>query len=196
MKMDVVARQLKYWTGLGGAGGAALTVSTRQTRTDLLNALRGPTAEQLMYFYCHATTKGAADGGGITASNIELTDKRITLDDLDNEAPSRVLLPGQPLVFMNACESAELTASFYDGFVPYFLAKGARGVVGTECKTPALFATEWAMRFFPRFLAGEPLGALFLDLRRDYCFTHGNPMGLVYAVYCDADTCINPGLSA
>jgi len=197
MKRDVVAQQLQYWTTLSASGLPGLHVAQRQTRADLLAALRARAPEQLMYFYCHATTKGPADVGGIAASNIELTgNQRLTLDDLDNEAPSRDTLPGQPLVFLNACESAELTASFYDGFVPYFLAKGARGVVGTECKTPAVFATEWAMQFFPRFLAGESLGALFLALRREFCLKRGNPMGLVYAVYCDADTCITPGLSS
>jgi hypothetical protein len=197
MKRDVVAQQLQYWSALGASQKDRLQIVQRQTRADLLAALRARSPEQLMYFYCHATTKGPADVGGISASNIELTgNQRLTLDELDNEAPSRDTLPGQPLVFLNACESAELTASFYDGFVPYFLAKGARGVVGTECKTPAVFATEWAMQFFPRFLAGESLGALFLALRRDFCLTHGNPMGLVYAVYCDADTCITPGLSS
>ena len=104
-------------------------------------------------------------------------------------------LPGNPLVFINACESGELRPEFYDGFIPYFMAKGARGVVGTECKTPAIFASEWALRFFPRFLDGEPLGDLFLELRREFHTKHGNPLGLLYNVYCDADTRIQPGLT-
>jgi hypothetical protein len=60
---------------------------------------------------------------------------------------------------------------------------------------PAVFATEWALRFFPRFLGGEPLGALFLGLRREFCTKHNNPLGLLYAVYCSADTRIQPGLT-
>ena len=196
MKMDLVAKQLQYWTDRSSAGGTAIAVRQRTTRAELLQALSEPTAEQLMYFYCHATTKSGADAGGIKGSNIELTGReKISIDDFDVEAPRRDKLPGNPLVFLNACESGELTPAFYDGFIPYFLSKGARGVVGTECKTPAVFATEWATRFFPRFLAGEPIGALFLALRREFMEKERNPLGLIYAVYCDADTRIDPALS-
>ena len=112
------------------------------------------TDDQIVYFYCHAESSGLADPGGPDASALVLTDARITLADLNLDAPTTTMLRGQPLVFINACESAELSPAFYDGFVPYFMAKGARGVIGTQCKTPALFAVEWASRFFDRFLDG------------------------------------------
>ena len=75
------------------------------------------------------------------------------------------------------------------------MAKGARGVIGTQCKTPALFAAEWAGRFFDRFLEGAELGDVFLDLRREFLTEHGNPLGLLYAVHCDGDTRIEPALN-
>lgn len=172
-----------------------MQVTQRQTRADLLAALGGDANDQVMYLYCHAVTSGPGDAGGIYGSYLVLTnEERLTLNDLNLDAPMTKPLRGNPLVFINACESAELTPSFYDGFVPYFMAKGSRGVIGTECKTPALFATEWALRFFPRFLAGEPLGELFLELRQEFCARHNNPLGLLYAVYCDGDTRIQPGL--
>jgi len=149
-----------------------------------------------MYLYCHAVTNAPDDPGGIRNAAFLLTGgERVTLGDLNREAPTTKPLPGNPLVFINACESAELRPEFYDGFIPYFMAKGARGVVGTECKTPAVFATEWALRFFPRFLDGEPLGDIFLELRREFHTKHGNPLGLLYSLYCDADTRIQPGLT-
>jgi len=123
-----------------------------------------------------------------------LSDAKITLADLNLDAPTRTVLRGNPLVFINACESAELSPAFYDGFVPYFMAKGARGVIGTQCKTPALFAVEWAKRFFERFLDGADLGTTFLALRREFLDQHGNPLGLLYAVHCDGDTRIEPAL--
>jgi hypothetical protein len=58
-----------------------------------------------------------------------------------------------------------------------------------------VFATEWALQFFPRFLDGAPLGELFLELRREFNQTQGNPLGLLYNVYCDGDTRIQPGLT-
>ena len=123
-----------------------------------------------------------------------LSDARITLGELNTDASTDIKLRGNPLVFINACESAELSPLFYDGFVPYFMGKGARGVIGTECRTPGIFAAEWAARFFPRFLDGEPLGALFLALRREFLDKHHNPLGLLYAVHCDGDTQVSPAL--
>ncbi|ADP96972.1 CHAT domain-containing protein [Marinobacter adhaerens] len=196
MKSDFVGRQLEYWDNCSEGFGARMRVTKRQSRTELLAALTNSANDQLMYLYCHAVTSNLGDPGGINGSHIVLTgDEQLMLGDLNLEAPMTEHLLGQPLIFINACESAELSPSFYDGFVPYFMAKGARGVVGTECKTPALFASEWALRFFPRFLAGKPIGELFLNLRQEFLTEHRNPLGLVYAVYCDGDTQIHPGLS-
>ena len=196
LNLDGVARQLAYWDKFAASAGARLTVAPRRTRAELLGALRDGARDQLMYLYCHAVTNAPGDPGGIRNAAFLLTGgERVTLGDLYRESPTAKPLPGNPLVFINACESAELRPEFYDGFIPYFMAKGARGVVGTECKTPAVFASEWALRFFPRFLDGEPLGALFLELRREFHTKHGNPLGLLYNVYCDADTRIQPGLT-
>jgi hypothetical protein len=196
LKLDGVARQLAYWDTCATSAGPHLTVAPRRTRAELLDALRDGARDQLMYLYCHAVTNAPEDPGGIRNAAFQLTGgERVTLGDLYRESPTTKPLPGNPLVFINACESAELRPEFYDGFIPYFMAKGARGVVGTECKTPAVFATEWALRFFPRFLNGEPLGDIFLDLRREFHEKHGNPLGLLYSLYCDADTRIQPGLT-
>jgi len=196
LNLDGVARQLAYWDQCATSAGAHLTVAPRRTRDELLAALRDGARDQLMYLYCHAITNAPGDPGGIRGAAFQLTGgERLTLGDLNREAPTTKPLPGNPLVFINACESGELRPEFYDGFIPYFMAKGARGVVGTECKTPAVFASEWALRFFPRFLDGEPLGDIFLELRREFHTKHGNPLGLLYNVYCDADTRIQPGLT-
>jgi len=170
-------------------------VTSRTTSVDVMRALAdAATDDQILYFYCHAESAALGDPGGPDASALVLTDARITLADLNLDAPTTTMLRGQPLVFINACESAELSPAFYDGFVPYFMAKGARGVIGTQCKTPALFAVEWAKRFFERFLDGAALGEAFLDLRREFLAQHGNPLGLLYAVHCDGDTRIEPAL--
>jgi|GEM_PF-459405 len=182
-----VRQQEAFWEKLN------LGVTTRLNRADVLGALNSAaTLDQILYFYCHATSAKLTDGNGPDASCLELSDAAITLKDLRLKAPTRIQLPGKPLVFINACQSSKLSPTFYDGFVPYFMSKGARGVIGTECETPAYFAMEWAHRFFVRFLAGRPLGETFLELRRQFMQVHRNPLGLLYAVHCDADTVINP----
>jgi hypothetical protein len=148
-----------------------------------------------VYFYCHATAGGQKNNDPDAAAIIMGKDDAVTVADLNIDAPATVQLPGNPLVFINACESAELSPLFYNGFVPYFMAKGARGVIGTECKTPVLFAIEWGDAFFDRFLDGAAVGETVLKLRQDFLRDHGNPLGLIYAVHCDADTRIAPALA-
>ncbi|WP_233885450.1 CHAT domain-containing protein [Paraburkholderia flagellata] len=171
-----------------------IKVIGRATTEELVAALNDVNnTDQIIYFYGHAGSNGLTDPGGPGGSRLALTNSVVTLDELTLRAPADVQLAGSPLVFINACESAEMSPMFYAGFAPYFMSKGARGVIGTECKTPALFAMLWAQRFFGLFLKGEPLGTAFLKLRREFR-DEGNPLGLLYAMHCDADTKVDPAL--
>ena len=196
MRKPFVKDQEQFWSDAATAY-PLLKVTSRINRQDFVSALANDaTPDQILYFFGHAATNAIDASGGVGASTLSLTDDRITLDDLKLLAPSEVRLPGGPLVFINACESAELSPQFYGGFVTYFMSKGARGVIGTECETPAVFAVEWATRFFKRFFAGESLGALTLALRHEFLVKDGNPLGLLYAVHCDGDVQVNPSLHA
>jgi hypothetical protein len=195
MGSDFVGRQHTFWGNTARARGR-IRLTPRTTAEEVVRALAdGGTDDQILYFYCHAVSGSLQDAGGPDASSLVLSDAAVKLGDLNLDAPTTTQLRGNPLVFINACESAELSPAFYDGFVPYFMAKGARGVVGTECSMPALFAVEWAKEFFERFLDGGSLGEIFLDLRREFLEQHNNPLGLLYAVYCDGDTQIEPALA-
>lgn len=195
MKFPLIKNQVDDWQKIAKSSG--VQVIERRKREEVTQALADTaTPDNILYFYCHAISKSLAEGGGPDDSTLVLSGKgHLTLGDLYLEAPLDSALPGAPLVFINACESAELSPLFYDGFVPYFMGKGARGVIGTECETPALFAAEWAKRFFKQFLSGRALGQVFLDLRREFYSQHNNLMGLLYALYCDGDTQITPGLN-
>jgi hypothetical protein len=139
--------------------------------------------------YCHADSVGLDAGAGPGDSSLTFTQQgRITLDTLDQRAPVTTQLTGAPLVFINACESATPSTGFYTGFISYFVSRGARGVIGTECKVPALFAEEWAKRFFMKFLSGDDLGAVMLKLRQEFLNDHRNGLGLLYGLHCNADT--------
>jgi hypothetical protein len=107
-----------------------------------------------------------------------------------------------PLVFLNMCESAQVLPSLSDGFIPFFIAHGARGVIGTECPMTATFADPFAQEFFRRFFTGQPVGRILLDLRRELLNMDtdeegnpsGNPLALAYTLYCDADLRLAEGL--
>ncbi len=195
MGITLVAGHQQHWRDTAAARNG-LTLRPRSTRQEVVRALAdGRTDDQVVYFYCHATSGGQQNGDPDKAAIIMGKGDKATVADLNLDAPPTIQLAGNPLVFINACESAELSPLFYNGFVPYFMAKGARGVIGTECKTPVLFAIEWADAFFDRFLDGAAVGEVVLDLRRNFLRDHGNPLGLIYAVHCDADTRIAPALA-
>jgi hypothetical protein len=128
MRSDYVARQGRYWES-ACLSRSGLHLITRRLSDEVLTALRNEaTDDQILYLYCHAGAAGLDDPGGPDASWLKLSGgKKIRVKDLKLHAPTRVPLAGHPLVFINACESAELSPLFYDGFVPYFMAKGARG---------------------------------------------------------------------
>ncbi|TAH50360.1 MAG: CHAT domain-containing protein [Chloroflexota bacterium] len=194
MNFPLIKNQEKYWAARAQKGG--VKVLTRASGDELMSALESATTpDQITYFYCHALSKNLAEGGA-DASLLQLGENEtLKLEDLRLFAPIDIRWNGRPLVFLNACESAELSPLFYNGFMPYFVAKGARGMIGTECSVPALFALDWAGKFFDQFLAGKAVGQVFLDLRREYFFKHNNILGLLYALYCDADTRVQPALA-
>ncbi len=195
MGVPIIAGQVRFFEQL--AQQVPLQVTIRDTEDEVVEALNEPTDDQIMYFYVHAVSKDLEESGGPDASKLVFTGHQaLTLEDLYLEAPPKRTLPGTPLVFINACESAELSPLFYDGFVRYFMAKGARGVIGTECEVPALFAAEFARRFFRRFLQGELLGQACLALRREFLEQHNNLLGLLYALYVDGDTRLHPPVLA
>ncbi|GAA1912648.1 hypothetical protein GCM10009775_01530 [Microbacterium aoyamense] len=186
MPSHPVAAQRTYWEGRG----VALTEGT--TVDELKSAALAPTStDKVLYLYCHAVAKKDPLDSHLILSG----EQSITLGQLRVFASPQDRLPSHPLVFLNACESGELSANFYAGFVPYFLAKGARGVIGTECKTPGLFASEWAKAFFDELFAGKTLGTVVLELRRRFLEQHRNPYGLLYGVHCDVDTVVAPALA-
>jgi len=187
MPSHPVAAQRTYWES------RAVTLGEGTKVDDLKAALGAAATDKVLYLYCHAV---ASDKDSDDSYLVMTGDERITLGELAVYAPIDDQLASHPLVVINACESGDLSPNFYDGFVPYFLSKGARGVIGTECKTPGRFASEWAIAFFDRFFAGEPLGDAVLALRRDFLEKHGNPLGLLYGVHCDTDTRVDPALAA
>ena len=194
LRAPLVASQTEYWRALEHSGKVKLVM--RDNPQALLDAMKetSSTEDEVVYFYVHAKSIGWSEGGPGLSALIFAPNASLTLETLHKKAPYTNLLPGEPLVFINACETAELSPLFYDGFVPYFLAKGARGVIGTETEIPAIFASEWARRFFERFLAGEPVGSVVLHLRKEFLEQENNILGLLYALYVDADTHLEPGI--
>jgi hypothetical protein len=88
---------------------------------------------------------------------------------------------------LNMCESAQVLPSLSGGFIPFFLQRGARSVIGTECPMTSTFADPFAREFFYRFLRGGTVGHILWELRRKY-LEEGNPLGFAYTLYGNAGT--------
>jgi len=189
MGTPLIEDQQKFFAGLADQ----IELTTRTTKKDFLADLQNANlAAQLIYLYCHAESYVPGEGVRTQDSTIIIegntTATGLSVKELNVRAPTRTKLNSAPLVFINACQGAELSAQLYAGLMPYLVQKGCRGVIGTEVNTPALFAAEFAQRFFTRFLKGDTtLGQLMLDLRREFAQKHKNLMGLVYATYSNGE---------
>jgi hypothetical protein len=186
----VIAPQIDYFGKL-----STISFQKRSTRDEFLQLLQDENAPAFIYINCHAISKQPNEQGGTYSSKIKLSDGEISLDDLDFDAP--VLpngLKNGPVVFLNACQSAELSPYLYAGLVPAMIQRGARGVLGTEVDTPSQFAAAFAQEFITRFSKGrQPLGDLLLDMRREYLEQKNNIMGLLYALYSSGDLVVVHG---
>ncbi|MFF6803976.1 CHAT domain-containing protein [Streptomyces sp. NPDC012616] len=188
---DLVRGQETYWRGYLDRGLARLAVHDQQNT--VLKALRGDgDPAEILYLYCHAVAHDPEDGGPASA--------RLAVEDAHGGIPLRTLhdyggaLPGLPIVVLNACGTAFTSASSTTSFLTYFLER-SRGVLGTEADTPAPFAAAWATAFFDRFLSGEPMGEAVRATREHFAVGHRNPLGLLYALYCNGDTVLHPALA-
>jgi hypothetical protein len=124
----------------------------------------------------------------------EMTDMKdlLTLSSLRNTTFG-VIFTNEPLVFINACESAHMSPLFYDGFVPFFFDKKARAIVGTVSKIPAIFAHQFGLEFFKRFFEGQMIGSVIRDLRTNF-LKNNNLLGLFYTAYCYSKLRLYPPL--
>jgi len=90
----------------------------------------------------------------------------------------------RPIVFLNACQSAELVPSSTSGFVRVFLDRNASAVIGTESPMTSVFASAFAKVLFDELLRGGDIGTALWKARRQ--FLSGdmrNPLGLAYTLY-------------
>lgn len=177
-----------------------IVLTERASEEDLIAALADPQSPiQILYIYCHAESyvPGERDKANVAqfVSDSRLlidTKKGVSVSDLEDRTDITVALESAPLVYINACQSGELSPFMAtEGLVPFFIRKGARGVLGTEVDTPALFAAEFAKRFFARFVEGGiTMGDLLLELRKEFLEKHNNVMGLLYSLYSSGDVIV------
>jgi hypothetical protein len=99
----------------------------------------------------------------------------------------------RPLVFINACHSAEIDPKSLFNYINVFVGGGnAAGVIGTEVKVSQPLAMEFAKTFFDELLTPGATVATALRRARLEFLANGNLFGLNYTPHCWADLTIVP----
>jgi hypothetical protein len=96
----------------------------------------------------------------------------------------------QPLIFLNACQSAggvdELRKTF--NLPNMFIKYGAAAVIATACPMPDVFAAAFAKVFYEFFIGKKMLiGKALCETRRYFLEKYNNPLGLAYGLYSPHD---------
>ncbi|HEX8320405.1 CHAT domain-containing protein [Longimicrobium sp.] len=194
--------QKEFLAELAARSGGRLEVGEPILRASLCKDLLADCDAQVLYFYSHGYTRprkadttpdGDPQGAASPDRNrtwIALTNGRLYLDELMHEVQGK--FPSQPLIVLNMCESAEMSPSLSDSFVSFFLDRGARAVVGTECPMTVEFADPFGRRLLEGVLAGQTASRALMDARRHFVRNERNPLGLAYTLYGTASVCFAP----
>jgi hypothetical protein len=194
--------QKEFIAELGARSGGKLAVGEPIVRASLCKDLLADCDAQVLYFYSHGYTRprkadttpdgdpqGAADPDR-NRTWIALTNGKLYLDDLMHDVQGK--FPSEPLIVLNMCESAEMSPSLSDSFVGFFLDRGARAVVGTECPMTVEFADPFGRRLLEGVLAGQTASRALMEARRHFVRNERNPLGLAYTLYGTASVSFAP----
>ena len=120
----------------------------------------------------------------------------------DSLTPSQIVGPmrtglaiSQPLVFLNACHTAEAGFSLtrMGGWAERFVRAGASAFVGSLWEVNDTLAAEFAVKFYTELLAGQTLGDAFHAARAHIrAEDPANPTWLAYTLYADPNGRVKP----
>ena len=179
---------------LAAAGGHVGRIQTllgadrvAYTREALEQALASGPA-QVLYLLCHVThhdtlprlVVGPVDGPGIDYTTLVGLWAKFTL------------CAGNPLVVLNACDSAAPSPERLLSLVRGFLERGAAGAVGTETTVFVTFAVAFAEHLLRSYVDGVALGEA-IRRARVAMLGRGNPLGLTYLAFGLPELAVVPG---
>jgi hypothetical protein len=133
----------------------------------------------LLHFACH-NTYDPVGGSSIRLGNVQFTP---TL--LEVAAIQKALEHSAPTIFINACRSAGLNATYnqLDGWASKFLEAGAAAFIGSLWAVSDGAAREFAQELYTQLRAGSALGEAVMRARHVAASQPDDPTWLAYAVY-------------
>ena len=157
-----------------------LEVDQRDTLDTIFAALEQQKAD-VLYIYAH----GGQDDLGRPCLKVA-NDDLVVEQDLN--ALGVTFEGAQPLIVMNACESASYSPEDFESFILYFCNRGAAGVIGAQCSVAELLVDGMMKPFLAEFLKQTPAGEALYLARRSLLFgAQPDPRGLVYSLFAAAD---------
>lgn len=120
----------------------------------------------LIHYAGHATSRSLLLTGG------ELEAARISAE-----------MRGQPLIFLNACRTAQEDG--VGALVHAFIQGGALAVLGTLWSLDDLGSVNFARRFYRQLLEGSPIGEALRKTRSHLRLTTSGPLWAYYTLYGD-----------
>jgi hypothetical protein len=165
----------------GHTSGAVISELT--PLTDLISSGRFG----LLHFACHNTYEPV---GG---SSIRLGRVRFTPTLLEVAVIRKALQASAPTVFINACRSAGLAATYnrLDGWASKFLEAGAAAFIGSLWAVSDGASREFAGELYRRLKHGDTLGGAVMKARKAAASTPDDPTWLAYTVYGDPGATIS-----
>ena len=133
----------------------------------------------LLHFACH-NTYNPIGGSSIKLGNVQFTPGLMT-----TAAINKVLVNSGPTIFINACRSAGLAATYnrLDGWANKFLEAGAAAFIGSLWAVTDRGACEFAKEFYSQLESGSTLGEAAMRTRQAVASQSDDPTWLAYAVY-------------
>jgi len=141
----------------------------------------------LLHFACHNTYDP------IGGSSIKLGNVRFTPTLLEVAVIQKALRASAPTVFINACRSAGLAATYnrLDGWASKFLEAGAAAFIGSQWAVSDSAAREFAEELYRHLKQGLTLGEAVMEARRAAASQPDDPTWLAYIVYGDPRAAIS-----
>ena len=163
-----------------------------------LDARRNPRDPpiQINHFACHCDEEEEPGAGsllrfrrGALSRQLKVSVERLRTELREIRAREMKGTGGKvrPLVFLNACASADVDPSAVSSFSSDFGRGHFMGFIGTEAVIPEAFGFQFSRAFYEALLDGEGVGSALLSARWALLRQFKNPLGIVYCLRADPD---------